>query len=176
MPNAEDLKLLGLFLKTHGINGHLVLKLSIFKEDEIEKGEAVFVEIDGIPVPFFISDFRFLSDDSAVIQLDEIFSSKQASEFVNCLVFIRKQSDNRAHEDNNDRSFRLKGFLVKDENFGKSGILQEIIEYPENPVMRIDLNGKEILVPFHENIIRNIDYASRVIEISAPEGLFDLYL
>jgi 16S rRNA processing protein RimM len=176
MPDADNLKLLGVFLKTHGVDGQLVLKLKYFTEDELVRGEPVFVEIDGIPVPFFTDNFRFLSDDTALLGLDEINTSTMASGFVNCRVYTEKHTMMEHHEDAPVRSDELQGFRVIDEVHGNSGILQEIIEYPDNPVMRLDLEGREILVPFHESIVRNINYDTRVIEISAPDGLFDLYI
>ena len=175
MLRAEDLKLLGVFLKTHGIEGHLVLKLSFFTEEEPEEGEPVFVRIDGIPVPFFISEFRFIDDYTAIVKFDETHTSEQASEFVNCSVFSEKHKFKEIRQGDDDGYEKLTGFRVVDESFGESGILKEIIEFPENPVMRIDNDGTEILVPFHNDIVKNIDHKSRVIYISAPDGLFDLY-
>jgi 16S rRNA processing protein RimM len=176
MPGAENLKMLGVFLKTHGVDGQLVLKLDYFTEDELAKGEPVFVEIDGIPVPFFTSNFRYISDDTALISLDEINTSTKASGFVNFRVYTEKHRMVEHREEPSVRSDELTGFRVIDKVHGNSGILQEIIEYPDNPVMRLDLDGREILVPFHESIVRNINYDARVIEISAPDGLFDLYI
>ncbi len=63
-----------------------------------------------------------------------------------------------------------------DGKYGDTGILKEIVELPENPVMIIDYKGSEILVPFHKDIVRLIDYENRLIEISAPDGLLELYL
>ncbi|MGF1583718.1 MAG: ribosome maturation factor RimM [Bacteroidales bacterium] len=176
MSNAGDLKFLGVILKTHGVDGQLVLKLEYFTEDELIKGEPVFVEIDGIPVPFFTDSFRYLSDDTALLGLDEVTSSTMASGFINCRVYSEKHKMMEHSEDDPVRSDELRGFRVIDEVHGNSGILQEIIEYPDNPVMRLDLDGREILVPFHESIVKNINYDTRVIEISAPDGLFDLYI
>lgn len=176
MQYSENLKLLGTFLKTHGIDGHLILKFSYFKEYELKEGEPVFVEIDGIPVPFFISHFRFLSDDAAMVKFDETNSSKDALFFVNCRVFVKNHIVQKDHENNDERYDKLEGFSIIDEELGESGILQEIIELPDNPVMRIDLDGREVLVPFHENIVREINHKSRIIKISAPRGLFDMYL
>jgi 16S rRNA processing protein RimM len=176
MSDAENLKLLGVFLKTHGVEGQLVLKLEYFTEDELVKGEPVFVEIDGIPVPFFTDSFRYLSDETALLALDEVTNSTLASGFVNCRVFSEKQKMMEQSEEEPLRSDELRGFRVIDEVHGNSGILQEIIEYPDNPVMRLDLEGREILVPFHDSIVKKINYDSRIIEISAPDGLFDLYI
>ncbi len=176
MLRAEDLKLLGVFLKTHGIGGHLVLKLSFFTEEELEEGEPVFIVIDGIPVPFFISEFRYTDDYTALVKFDETHTSEEASEFVNCSVYSEKHKFKETRQQDNGGYDKFKGFRVVDEYFGESGILQEIIEFPENPVMRIDNDGAEILVPFHDEIVKYIDHNSRVIFISAPDGLFDLYL
>ncbi len=176
MPKAEDLILFGLLLKTHGVEGQLVLKLDIFSEDELEKKEPVFIEIDGIPVPFFIKDFRFISDDAAIIRLVEVDSSTQASEFINCRVFIPWKEVAEQEPGGNINYEDLKGFRIIDQQHGDAGILQEVVDYSENTLMVIDFNDRELLVPFHENIIRSIDFDKGIIEISAPEGLFDLYL
>ena len=176
MQIARDLKLLGVFLKTHGVGGQLVLKLFFFTEEELEKGEPVFVEIDEIPVPFYISDFRFLSDYTAIVKLDEKDSSEESSEFVNCRVFIERDISPGPEGVEGGKYDNLRGFRVVDDKSGDTGILQEVIIYPENPVMRIDRDGREILVPFHDDIVRKIDYDSCMITISAPEGLIDLFM
>jgi 16S rRNA processing protein RimM len=176
MQHAENLKLLGVFLKTHGKDGNLILKIFYFKDDEIGTGEPVFVEIDGIPVPFFVSEFRFLSDYTAVMKLEEVDDPLMASEFVNCRIFQVNQGTKGIDEEKSKEYDRLKGFRVFDIKYGDTGILQEIVEFSGNTVMRIDHRGKEVLVPFHDNIIKDIDYKSSIVKISAPEGLLDLYL
>ncbi len=175
MQHAGDLILLGEFVKTHGISGHLVLKLSFFVEEELEEGDTVFVEVDGIPVPFFIGEFKFLGDYTALMRFDDTGTAEQAEVLAGCRVFC--SPDYGAGEAKTEEGYSdISGFGVFDSEKGYSGILQEVIEYPDNPVMRIDYEGNEILIPFHDDIVLNIDHYRRVIEISAPEGLLDLYL
>lgn len=176
MQHAEDLILFGLFLKTHGIGGHLVLKLFFLPENEPEENEPVFVEVDGLPVPFFIKEFRVISDDTAFVLLDEVDSSTEASAFINCRVFTDRQKPGEDENNSGVNYEMLEGFRIIDEKYGDSGILREVSEFSENTVMIVDFNGREILIPFHEDIIRNIDYERRIIEIAAPQGLLDLYL
>lgn len=170
------LRLLGVFLKTHGIKGHLVLKLHSFIDEEIEEGEPVFVNIDGIPVPFFISEFRIMTDETAVIKFDETEDEKQAQAFTGCSVYSELKSGERSELPDTGSDTDLGGFRVVDEKYGDTGILKEIVELPENPVMMIDNKGSEILVPFHKDIVKLIDYENRLIEISAPDGLLELYM
>lgn len=176
MHSAENLKRLGIFIKTHGIDGQLILKLSYFREDELNEGEPVFIVIDGIPVPFFISDFRFISNDTAIVKLDEVINSDQASEFINCNVLMESESRQNTENESSGISEGIEGYVIVDEKRGESGILTAIIGVMENPVMQIDLDGKEVLVPYNENIIKEINHKSKTILISAPEGLIDLYL
>jgi 16S rRNA processing protein RimM len=175
MQHEEELVLFGLVLKTHGTDGQMVLRLFLLPDDELKKNEPVFVEIDGIPVPFFIRDFRFITEEGAIIHLDEINSSEEASDFVNCRIFIHKNSFTEKVKENINFDI-LEGFRVVDEKRGDTGVLREVADYTENVIMIIDFNGREILVPFHENIITGVDYDARIIKISAPEGLLDLYL
>lgn len=170
------LRLLGIFLKTHGIKGYLVLKLYNFIDEEIDEGEPVFVNIDGIPVPFFISEFRIMTDETAVIKFDETDDEKQAQAFIGCSVYSELKNGERAELPETGGDKELIGFRVVDEKYGDTGILKEIVELPENPVMMIDNKGSEILVPFHKDIVKLIDYENRLIEISAPDGLLELYL
>lgn len=174
MQHAKDLKLFGMFLKTHGIDGHLVIKLFFDPEDEPQKGEPVFIEIDGIPVPFFIDEFRFISDDSAIVHFDEINSPEEASAFINCRAFTGSHREYGGQETQDIDYTTLTGFSVVDDKLGNVGILREIVEYSENILMLIDFKDKEILVPFHDDIVKNIDPGSQVINISAPEGIFDI--
>jgi 16S rRNA processing protein RimM len=173
MQYEEELILLGLVLKTHGIDGQMVIRLDLLPEEELENNEPVFIEIDGIPVPFFIRGFRYLTDDGAIIHLDEVNSSEEASAFVNCRVFIHKSVV--AAKTGNEYD-ALEGFRIIDENHGDAGVLLSLEESTENMLIIADFNGREVLIPFHENIIRSIDYDNRIIHISAPEGLLDLYL
>lgn len=167
--------MLGELLKTHGISGNLVLKLAFFTEEELKEGDTVFVEIDGIPVPFFIDYFRFLTDDTALIRFDDTRSSAQAGFLAGCRVFCSKDFGEGNGEREEGYSDIL-GFKVFDREKGYAGILAEVLEYPDNPVMRIEHENREVLIPLHDDIIERIDPVMKIIEVSAPDGLLDLYL
>jgi 16S rRNA processing protein RimM len=175
MQNTNDLILFGLILKTHGIEGHLVLKLYVLPENELKENEPVFIEIDGIPVPFFIREFRILSEESALLLTDSEYTPVPVTDLINCPVFLKRHliAEPREKAVNNED---LKGFRVVDERHGDQGIVREIVEYSGNTLMVVDFEDREILIPFHEDIISFIDFENRLIEILAPEGLLDINL
>ena len=47
------------------------------------------------------------------------------------------------------------------------------LNYPNKCVMNIFFNGKEILVPFDEELIESIDMSRKRIDIHLPEGLIE---
>ncbi|NJK85902.1 MAG: hypothetical protein HC906_07985 [Bacteroidales bacterium] len=89
MHNSEDYFLLGTLSKTHGVHGEFVLKLNNIDADDIEEMESVFIEFDGLLVPFFISEFFQKSAESLIIKFEDIETEEQASEFVSCKVFTQ---------------------------------------------------------------------------------------
>ena len=68
------------------------------------------------------------------------------------------------------------GFRVIDEEKGDIGTLQQVIDYPAQPLFQIMKNGVEILVPVIDQVIRRVDREQKTLYIAAPNGLIDLYL
>jgi len=53
------------------------------------------------------------------------------------------------------------------------GPVREVWDLPANEVLRVIRDGKEILIPLIEEVIREIDHNDRRIVITAMEGLLD---
>ena len=68
------------------------------------------------------------------------------------------------------------GFQVIDIEKGNIGTCQDFIEISHNPIMQIDHNGTEILIPAIDEVFKEIDRENKQILISAPDGLIDVYL
>ena len=80
-------------------------------------------------------------------------------------------------KDGNDfYSHEVVDFLVVDEEKGELGKVQEIIEYPTQSLIQILINGKEVLIPIHDDIIQDVNREEKKIYINAPNGLIDMYL
>ena len=50
----EDCYFLGRIIRKHGLSGNLILKLDTDQPEIYKKLESIFVEINGLLVPFFI--------------------------------------------------------------------------------------------------------------------------
>ncbi len=173
------LKQIGSFTKTHGIHGHLALSLSDnISYDLLDKGliekEAVFVEIDGIPVPFFIAKngIRELNDKTILLSLDEIDNEK-SKKLYPAKVYINTYHISELEEIDKSSPGNWLGFSVIDQNIGPIGSLVEFIEIKENPLLNINWNGKEILIPLMADFIIEIDIENEQITTNLPDGYID---
>ena len=68
------------------------------------------------------------------------------------------------------------GFEVIDNQHGNIGKCTGFLETGKQAVMQIDLNGTEILLPAVDDFFESVDRENKILKISAPEGLIDLYL
>lgn len=66
------------------------------------------------------------------------------------------------------------GFQVVDTMGNNCGIVAEAHRRELNPILELELSGRRILVPWHPDIVIDIDENSRKVVISPPEGLMDL--
>ena len=50
------------------------------------------------------------------------------------------------------------------------------MEQPHQLLCRIEMAGKEVLIPLNENTIRKIDNKAGRVIVELPEGLLEIYL
>ncbi len=175
MINLEDCVEIGGLAKPHGIKGHLILKLNNLSFDDIEEMELVYIIIDGLPVPFFIEEFTERNNDALLIKLEDIDSETTARKYSDSTVFIDKAVLSSQKNTTADPRL-LYGYRVIDQNFGDIGVLDTLLDFDQNPVLRILKEKKEILIPFQEEFFVKIDEPKREVYVSCPKGLLDLYL
>ena len=96
MIRREDVYKIGKIGKPHGVKGEMTF---MFDDDVFDRVDAPYLvlDIDGILVPFFISDYRFRTDETALIQFDGIDTQEQARTLTNTDVYFpRALSDDDA--------------------------------------------------------------------------------
>jgi 16S rRNA processing protein RimM len=67
------------------------------------------------------------------------------------------------------------GFKVISQTKNLIGTVKEIIQNPGHDLLRIiSPEKREILIPFHEDLIKGFDKRKKTIIVELPEGLTDL--
>lgn len=164
----------GKIVKTHGLKGEVTLRIDNEQFDEIEELNYFLLDINDKLIPYFVENITFHSNKSFVL-FQDLKTLEAANQLVGKSVYL--PLDLLPEKDGNDfYSHEVVDFLVIDEEKGELGKVQEIIEYPTQSLIQIVINGKEVLIPIHDDIIQDVDREEKKIYINAPNGLIDMYL
>ena len=68
------------------------------------------------------------------------------------------------------------GFEVFDVNYGYIGTISGINDASSQPIFEIHYQGKEILIPLHDDFLKEVNRKEKKIIVTTPDGLIDLYL
>lgn len=87
MIKREDVYKIGLFNKPHGIHGELSFT---FTDDIFDRADCDYLicRLDDIFVPFFIEEYRFRSDSTALVKLEGVDTAERARMFTNVEVYF----------------------------------------------------------------------------------------
>ena len=170
IPKA-DCEKVGFFRKTHGVYGELVLEFEPQFEISIEQAERFFVELDGLLVPFFVVEdgFRFKTENSAILKFNDVENEKYAKRMVGSSVYLFKNEIVVAHDEVFESE--LINYLLIDEKLGEIGIIDRVDNYSGNIVFTVIFKGKELLIPFNEDFLIELNKHKKIIKLRFPEGL-----
>lgn len=173
MKTAEKYLLFGNILKTFGANGELIVKLDNQVSVEINLDEPIFIIIDGLSVPFYFMLFERRANNRALVVFENIETEQLAKQLIGKQILLPYKK----HIDKKDFNLNdFVGFDTSDINTGNIGTITEFLDFPNNPCFQIIRNGKEILIPVNEKLIKSIDVKSKTINFNLPEGLIDFYV
>jgi len=65
---------------------------------------------------------------------------------------------------------------VVDERLGEIGVCKDFLELANNPLMQVDHDGTEILIPASQQFVTQVDRENKTLNVSTPDGLVELYL
>ena len=173
MINLSDCIWIGTITKLHGFRGQVILRLNNLNSGKIQEMGWVFIEIDGLPVPFFVSAFSHKDTGSMIINFDDVENEHQAEQLIDARLFVNSLPEIAIGEENSD-IIEWMGYEVIDKNLGRLGIIKDVLDIQQNPLFCIIDNKKEILLPASPEFILNVDPSNKTIWVEAPEGLTDL--
>ncbi len=173
MITREELIKIGQFNKPHGVKGEISFT---FTDDIFDRGTSPYIVccIDNIYVPFFIEEYRFKSDSTALIKLCDIEDDNAARSFTNLEVFYPKQHYIEQEDEATPDDYFI-GYTVSDIEYGTLGKIVAINDSTINALFIVETpQGDEVLIPIQEEFVQAIDEEQRIILMNLPEGLLDL--
>lgn len=170
MIRQEDVYKIGVIGKTHGVKGELSVQIDDDVFDRVD-ADYLVLSLDGILVPFFLEEYRFKSDEVALIKFLNIDTQERARELTGTEVFFPRS----LAEDGADTPLskaQIVGFaIVNDGNDKVVGRIAHIDDTTVNTLFELE-DGT--LIPATDDMVVEIDLDNRIIRMNLPEGLLDL--
>jgi len=160
---------IGKLRKAFGVKGHIKLEVSAQYEDSLASADVIFVSTSEGSIPYFVEAVNY--DNVTTIKLEEIDSPESASEISMCSIALRAEDvkHTTATEEGNELLL-LAGFELYDKD--KSlGTIMEVLEYPQQVMAAVEVDGDPVLVPLVPEFISSIELAERRVVCDLPEGL-----
>ena len=153
--------------KTHGVNGELNCSVNA---DTIDRAEYMVLDMDGIFVPFFISNIRVKSQNAALVTLEDIEDETEARKLIGKDIYLpislMEEEDMLSYE-------YFVGFTVV--NAGeKLGEISFVDDQTVNILFGIKTEDGDILLPAVEDFIDEVDNENKILYTNYPIELVEL--
>ena len=166
MIKEDEVYKIGRIGKPHGISGEVTLRFSDDVFDRVDADYLVLM-VDGILVPFFIEEYRFRSDEVALVKFEDIDTKDRASELTGCDVFFPRHLAD-AGDDVLTWS-QIVGYDIVDVLSDKTiGRIEAVDETTINTLLEL---SDGTLIPAADEFIEDIDHEERNLMMRLPEGL-----
>lgn len=163
----------GFISKPYGLHGKVYLILQKATGITIEKGDPLFITLDGQRVPYFVEEIEMVAEDQAVISFEFIDNLEEARKVSGCEVFFDPSRYPVRNGEGSDPE-NLVGFRAMDRKGLDIGLITGVLSHELNPVFLVEHGDREIMIPVNEDLISGIDPVLQIIYFDLPEGLIHL--
>lgn len=169
MLREDEVYRIGRLGKPHGVHG----ELTMFVDDDVfDRVDADFLilKTEGILVPFYIEEYRFRSDSTALIKFEDVDTVESARELTNCDVYFLRRLTDDVEDDYTWAS--LVGFTIVDADSDRVvGRIAAVDDATANVLFQLD-DGR--LIPAVDELVADIDAATQQLTMKLPDGLLQL--
>jgi 16S rRNA processing protein RimM len=165
---------IGKLVSAFGLKGELILKHNLGKKTSLKGLQAIFVEERKESfIPWFIESAKIKSEDELYIKLADVNTREAAIKLTQKEIWVPEPDFKKFSAKSSP--INLLGYDIVEESKTLGKIL-EVIEQPHQLLCRIDIEGKEVLIPLNEDTIKKVDKKARQVIVQLPEGLLEIYL
>ena len=142
--------------------------------DRVES-EYLICDVDGILVPFFLEEYRFRSDSTALVKFEDLDTADDVQFLVNSDVYFENKYVEESEADEVALNFFVGFKMLDGDNDTEIGTIVEIDDKTENWLFIVERpDGSEVMIPAHEEFIKEIKQETKEMVMDLPLGLLDL--
>lgn len=170
-----DISPIGYIQKTIGFDGELQLTMDVDVLKNSPKPEFLWFLQYGKPVPYAVVRFIVEHKDKARITLEDIRDEQEAMHLKGLTCFFEDRIFDQHFIPVESYDYIL-DFKVQDTQHGFLGIVVDVMENSNGHDNLVVLKDEvEIMIPFVNHIILEIDEEKKEIMVELPEGLLELF-
>jgi 16S rRNA processing protein RimM len=165
---------IGKLVAASGLKGELILKHTLGKKTSLKGLQAIFIEEkkDSF-IPWFIQSARMKNDEEVYLKLDGIDVREAAAKISQKEVWITETDFKKFAA--KTAPISLLGYTIIN-NKEPLGEILEVIEQSHQVLCRLEIKGKEVLIPLNESFLQKISHTKKQVMVELPDGLLEIYL
>ena len=165
---------IGKLVAVHGLKGELLLKHELGKKTSLKNLQAIFIEEKKNSfLPWFIEATKIKSEQEIYLKLEGINTREAAIKLTQKEIWFPEADFKKFAAKTAPAS--LLGYSIISNNEPLGDIL-ELIEQPHQLLCRLEINGKEVLIPLHEESLKKVNHRKKEVLVELPDGLLEIYL
>lgn len=159
-------------MKPHGLKGEVTVSIDAENPNDFGSLDAVFVDMKGQLVPYFIHSAS-LKGDRAFVKFEDVDTIEQAEAISKLSIYLPKSLRPKARR-GEFYADEVVGFSVEDETYGTLGTVQEVIQAGAQRLLAVSYKEKEVLIPVNAAFVKSVNRTKTRINVSLPEGFLEL--
>lgn len=167
----EDYIYVGKIVGTHALKGEVkVISETDFKDERYQKGSRLYLSVNGEMVPVTVESHR-THKHFDLLTFEGLHSINDVERYVNSEIYVHT-SQLESLEDDEYYYFELMGCTVITEDDVEVGVVTKVVNYGASDLLVVkDDRGKEVMIPFVDEFILEVNLETRTIRIHVIEGL-----
>jgi 16S rRNA processing protein RimM len=165
---------IGKIVAVHGLKGEMLLKHELGKKTSLKGLQAIFIEENKNSfLPLFIEAVKIKSEKEIYLKLEGINTRETAIKLTRKEIWLQEVDFKKFAAKTAPVS--LLGYTIINNNELLGEIL-ELIEQPHQLLCRLEIKGKEVLIPLNEKFLKKTDHKKKQVTVNLPDGLLEIYL
>lgn len=170
----EDSYLLGKITRKHGLQGNVFLKLDTDQPEMYNKLDTIFLDVNGLLVPFFVAKQQWNKSDTLLISFknstEALVEQSIGKDVYLPLSTLPVLTGNKFYY------HEVVGFQILDEEGKNCGIIESVNDQTAQHYFILTLDGKEVIIPIIRDWILEVNRDEKFLKMNLPDGLMDVFL
>ncbi len=141
----------------------------------IDALDTVFIQVAHTRVPYKLEYLTYKYEKKAIMKLKHVHTAKVASSLYGKRILIADKMLSPTIEHVEVTPEKLLNYSVIDKQEGELGHVINVYTPEHHWLIAVEYQGEELLIPYHQAIIKEVLHLKNVIMVNLPEGFLKAF-